>query len=155
MFHKAVELAFKEGTTLELTFQNGEVKLYDMAQLFGKYPQLKALEDRQLFLQGKLMGAYGIIWNDDIDIEAETIYEDGLTVRKVTPAMRTVADAVSAARAEAGLSQSELAKKTGIDQSDISKIERGVSNPSIQTLNRIAEAMGMRLSLSFVPNELK
>ena len=84
MFHKAIELVLKEGTSLELTFQNGEVKAYDMAVLFPKYHQLEALKNRKLFLSGKLMGSYGIIWNDDLDIEAETIYEDGVTVRQET-----------------------------------------------------------------------
>ncbi len=73
MFLKAIKLDFKEGTTLELTFQTGEIKFYDMANLFKKYPQLSALKDRELFLSGKLMGAYGIYWNDQLDIEAETI----------------------------------------------------------------------------------
>lgn len=73
MFLKAIKLDFKEGTTLELTFQTGEIKSYDMANLFKKYPQLSALKDRELFLSGKLMGAYGIYWNDQLDIEAETI----------------------------------------------------------------------------------
>ena len=72
MFHKAVDLKFKEGTILEMTFQDGLVKQYDLAVLFDKYPQLKALENRELFLSGKLMGMYGIVWNDDLDIEAET-----------------------------------------------------------------------------------
>ena len=40
MFHKAVDLKFKEGTILEMTFQDGLVKQYDMAVLFDKYPQL-------------------------------------------------------------------------------------------------------------------
>ena len=80
MFHKAINLEFKEGTTLELTFQNGEVKAYDMSVLFSKYPQLEALKDRKLFLNGKLMGSYGVYWNDELDIEAETIYEDGISV---------------------------------------------------------------------------
>ncbi len=84
MFHKAIELRFLEGTALEVTFQSGEVKRYDMRVLFPKYPQLKALEDRDLFLSGKLIGAYGIIWNDDLDIETETIWEDGETVRTQT-----------------------------------------------------------------------
>lgn len=77
MFHKATKLEFREGTLLELTFQNGEVRLYDMSVLFEKYPQLKALQDRELFISGRLMGAYGITWNDNLDIEAETIYEEG------------------------------------------------------------------------------
>lgn len=134
-----------------MTFQNGEVKAYDMSVLFEKYPQLEALKDRELFLQGRLMGAYGIIWNDDLDIEAETIFEDGVTVRKnPVSANAVVATALLAARAEAGLSQSELAAQTGIDQSDISKIERGVANPSISTLGRLASAMGKELKISIV-----
>lgn len=81
MFHKMVSVRFLEGTALEARFQDGLVKRYDMAALFPKYPQLRALENRELFRSGKLTGAYGIVWNDDLDIEAETIYEDGETVR--------------------------------------------------------------------------
>ena len=61
MFHKATELNFGEGTVLKVTFQDGLVKKYDMASLYDKYPQLQALSDRELFLSGKLLGAYGII----------------------------------------------------------------------------------------------
>ena len=132
-----------------MTFQNGEVKEYDMAALFGKYPQLTALTNRDLFLSGRLMGSYGIIWNDELDIEAETIYEDGRTVRvEEIPANLMIANAVLSARAKAGISQSELSAATGIDQSDISKIERGVANPSVNTLSRIATALGAKLSVS-------
>ena len=146
MFHKAIKLEFCEETTLELTFRDGKVKRYDMGTLFGKYPQLAALNDRELFLSGRLMGYYGIIWNDELDIEAETIYEEGVTVRTEKPAAgAVVGDAVSAARAKKGISQKALAEATGIDQSDISKIERGVANPSIGTLNRIAEALDAEL----------
>ena len=146
MFHKAVNLEFKEGTTLELTFQDGKVMQYDMALLFDKYPQLCALKNRDLFLSGRLMGSYGIIWNDELDIEAETIYEDGQTIRRIRPAASVMAgNEVAKARAKMGLSQKELSEKTGIDQSDISKIERGVANPSIATLTRIAEELGAKL----------
>lgn len=148
MFHKAVDMRFLEGTALEVIFQDGKVKQYDMARLFDKYPQLRALEDRSLFLSGKLMGGYGIIWNDDLDIETETIYEDGMTIREEEPmATLAAASAVASARALSGLSQKKLAAITGIDQSDISKIERGVANPSVATLERIAKALGGRLSI--------
>lgn len=149
MFHKATDMRFLDGTALEVHFQDGKVKRYDMAILFGKYPQLKALEDRKLFLSGRLMGAYGIMWNDDLDIETETIYEDGETVREEQPtANSAAASAVMAARAASGLSQKQLAAITGIDQSDISKIERGVANPSVSTLERIAKALGGQLAIS-------
>lgn len=149
MFHKATDMRFLEGTSMEVTFQDGQVKRYDMASLFSKYPQLRALEDRELFLSGKLMGAYGIMWNDDLDIETETIYEDGVTIRKEQPAgNQAAASAVASARALSGISQKQLAAMTGIDQSDISKIERGVANPSVSTLERIAKALGGQLAIN-------
>lgn len=149
MFHKAIKLEYREGTTLELTFQDGKVKRYDMSSLFSKYPQLEALKDRTLFTSGKLLGPYGIVWNDDLDIEAETIYEDGETVREEKPAAFVmVGEAVAAARAKKGLSQKELSDLTGIDQSDLSKIERGIANPSVNTLNRIAKALDAKLLIS-------
>ena len=150
MFHKAVRVEFKEKTIVEVTFQSGEVKAYDMSKLFKKYPQLKALENRMLFYSGKLQGAYGIVWNDELDLEVETVYEEGKTVRiEELPLTTQVAASVSEARAKAGISQKELAELTGIDQSDISKIERGKANPSIATLGRIAAALEMKLSIRF------
>ena len=149
MFHKAIELKLMEGTALEVLFQDGFVKRYDMSALFPKYPQLKQLENRELFLSGKLMGAYGIVWNDDLDIETETIYEDGEAVRKeVLMINKASSQAVAAARAAAWISQKQLAALSGIDQSDISKIERGIANPSVATLDRIAKALGGQLNIS-------
>ena len=152
MFHKAVELTLLDGTAMEVLFQDGRIKRYDLSDLFDKYPQLQALKDRSLFLQGRLEGAYGIVWNDDLDLETETVYEEGITVRTVKPAANLkAAQAVAAARAEKGLSQKQLAELTGIDQSDISKIERGLSNPSVSTMERIARALGgdLLINISF------
>ena len=120
MFHKATSLVFKEGTVLELTFQSGEVKSFDVSSLFGKYPQLTSLEDRDLFLNGILISPYGIIWNDELDLEVETVYEEGELVRRETPAAGIIAgEAVAAARARKGISQKKLSELTGIDQSDM------------------------------------
>jgi len=41
-----------------------------------------------------------------------------------------------------GLTQTELAEKTGIDQGDISRIERGSIFPNEKTLLRLADALG-------------
>ena len=111
--------------------------------------QLKQLKDRDLFLSGRMMGPFGIVWNDDLDIETETIYEDGVTVRQEKRTIHQASSqAVCAARAAAGISQKQLAVLTGIDQSDISKIERGLANPSVATLDRIANALGGQLKIS-------
>ena len=143
MFHKAIRLEFKEGTALELTFLDGRVMRYDMAWLFSSYPQLEVLEDRKLFLSGKLLGHYGIIWNDDLDLEAETVYQEGELVRVTEiPASVLAGHAVAEARAASCMTQAELSKACGIDQSDLSKLERGLLNPSVNTLERIAKALG-------------
>ena len=55
------------------------------------------------------------------------------------------------ARNEAGITQTELSRRTGIAQTDISKLERGNGNPSLKTLKRLAEGLGMTLELKFKP----
>jgi transcriptional regulator with XRE-family HTH domain len=45
--------------------------------------------------------------------------------------------------------QKDLAEKTGIAQGDISKLENGNSNPSLKTLQRIAEGLGKSLVIEF------
>ena len=59
--------------------------------------------------------------------------------------------ALSCARDECGLSQKELAKRSGIQQSEISRIESGDRNPSIRILHRLAKAMDRKLEIRFVP----
>lgn len=49
------------------------------------------------------------------------------------------------------LTQKQLAERTGINQADISKLENGTRNPSINLLKRLADGMGMRLKIEFVP----
>ena len=53
-------------------------------------------------------------------------------------------------RSEQKLTQQELAAHTGINRSDISKIENGNANPSLKTMKRLAAAMGKRVHISFV-----
>lgn len=59
--------------------------------------------------------------------------------------------AIVEARKSRQITQKQLAEKTGIDQSDISKIETGNANPSLSTLKRLAEGMDMILKLEFIP----
>lgn len=53
------------------------------------------------------------------------------------------------ARKESGLTQKELSEKIGINQADISKLERGNANPSLRTLKRLAAGMGCTLKVEF------
>lgn len=53
------------------------------------------------------------------------------------------------ARKASGFTQKELSERSGIAQSDISKLENGNANPSIRTLQRLAAAMGRTLKIEF------
>ena len=59
------------------------------------------------------------------------------------------------ARKQKHLTQKQLAERTGIDQADISKIETGNANPSLQMLKRLADGMDMILKLEFIPKTPK
>ena len=63
----------------------------------------------------------------------------------------SIIQAILDARTAAGLTQKDLATRTGIAQADISRLENGNANPSLRTLQRLAEGMGMKLKLEFVP----
>lgn len=57
------------------------------------------------------------------------------------------------ARTSRNMTQKELAERTGINQADISKLENGTRNPSINLLKRLADGMGMALKIEFVPKQ--
>ena len=62
-----------------------------------------------------------------------------------------IIQAIIDARKATGLTQKELAQRTGIAQSDICRLERGNANPSLNTLRRLAAGMGMEVKIEFVP----
>lgn len=51
------------------------------------------------------------------------------------------------ARKQAGMTQTQLADKIGADKSYISRIERGLTIPSISTFYRMVSAMGLSVEL--------
>lgn len=55
--------------------------------------------------------------------------------------------ALAEARAELNLSQQKLSEITGVQQSEISRIENGLGNPTTSTLTRLAGALGRRVTL--------
>ena len=59
---------------------------------------------------------------------------------------------LSALRIQKGLSQTEVATRAGIDQAEVSRIERGSTNATEDTLARIANALGADIAV--VPRTL-
>lgn len=71
------------------------------------------------------------------------------TIQPEMDVIRAIVDA----RASQNLTQKELAERTGINQADISKIENGTRNPSLNLLKRLADGMGMTLKIEFIPKQ--
>lgn len=64
---------------------------------------------------------------------------------------RQIMRAIVEGRDEQALTQKQLSEMTGITQADISRFENGTGNPSLRTLKRLAEGLGMSLKVEFVP----
>ena len=60
--------------------------------------------------------------------------------------------AIMDARIRAGITQTQLSKRSGISQADISRLENGNRNPSLNLLKRLATAMDSTLRIEFIPN---
>jgi ribosome-binding protein aMBF1 (putative translation factor) len=66
-----------------------------------------------------------------------------------------LASAVMDVRNRAGLTQAQLARKMGTTQPVVARLESGRTRPSMRTLDRLAEATGSRLRISFEPRAAK
>ncbi len=60
-----------------------------------------------------------------------------------------VGKAIKEARKAKGLTQKEVGAKLGISESAVNKYESGKENPTVITLQKVAEALGMRLEIHF------
>jgi len=59
----------------------------------------------------------------------------------------TLGERIRKARLQAGLSQREIARKSGITVSFLSQVEKNKSTPSLKSLQSIAQALDMKVNL--------
>jgi len=70
------------GLRLRAVFQDGELKIYDVAPIQERWPVFRSLKEIPgLFELVQVdTGGYGIVWNDEIDLAAEEIWNNGKDV---------------------------------------------------------------------------
>lgn len=87
MFYKVKSVNALPEYRLNLQFAEGVTKIYDVKPLFAKWEPFKSLEnDPALFSDVEVdVGGYGIIWNDDIDLSCDELFENGETVKTTIP----------------------------------------------------------------------
>ena len=77
------------------------------------------------------------------DNEFKTEYE------KLKPRYEAI-EQISKARKEQNMTQAELAKRVGTQKSNISRLESGNYNPSLDFLTKVSEALGKSLSVQLM-----
>lgn len=82
MFHKVKAVHALPDCRLSVQFAEGITKLYDVTQTFGRWEQFQELEsDPSLFYEVKVdTGGYGIVWNDELDLSCNELFENGEAV---------------------------------------------------------------------------
>lgn len=150
MIHYATKLRFLEDVKVELTYLDGKVIQFDMSNAFSKHPQLEELRrDRKFFESGHLdFDGSGIEWNDELDFSTSSIYECGIVVGQIKTQINSqIGFLLSMAREKQNITQTQLAKLTHIDQGDISRIERGIGNPTLKKIEKLFDALGVSLDI--------
>jgi len=116
--------------------------------LMAKWKPFSALKDEQLFRLVKVdAGGYGISWNDDIDLACNELWENGVPVDLVKIQRDQLTKYLAEVRRQAGMSQKQLEKTSGVKQPVIARLECGDTNPQLETILRILLPLGKTLGV--------
>lgn len=80
MFYKVKSVKPLPNYSLDVLFENGTSKEYDVKPLFHRWPVFQDLQQIQgLFHLVQVdSGGYGISWNDDIDLSCNELWDNGV-----------------------------------------------------------------------------
>ena len=107
MFHKIKNVSPLPEYKLSVQFAEGVTKIYDVKPLFQKIPAFKSLESNNDFGGVYVdVGGYGIIWNDELDLSCDELWDNGTTVETPFDGLIAFSDATELW----GLNESTLRK---------------------------------------------
>ena len=95
MFHKIKDVNPIPDYRLSVQFSEGVTKVYDIKPLFEKIEAFKVLENNPaLFADVTVdVGGYGVVWNDDLDLSCDELFENGSTVKTPFDGLMAFSDA--------------------------------------------------------------
>lgn len=119
MFHKIRNVFPLEDYKLLVQFMSGVTKIYDVKPLFEWREVFKTLKEYGLFYGVYVdIGGNGIVWNDEVDLSSEELWENGKEITTPFDGLISMSDATTIW----GLNESTLRKaisygklKNGID----------------------------------------
>ena len=108
MFHKIKNVSALPDYKLSVQFSEGITKIYDVKPLFEKLPVFAALQDNNsdFYAVSVDVGGYGIVWNDDLDLSCDELWENGVKVETPFDGLIAFSDATELW----GLNESTLRK---------------------------------------------
>ncbi len=95
MFHKIISVIPEKDFKVITRFIDGTITEYDMAPLFDTIPAFKIFIDNPEVFEGVCVdvGGYGIVWNDNLDLSSEEIWEKGKTIESQFSGLLSFAEA--------------------------------------------------------------
>ena len=95
MFHKIKSVSALPDSMLSVQFSEGVTKLYDMKPLFEKLPVFGKLKDDsgEFGCVSVDTGGYGIVWDDDLDLSCDELWENGKVVETPFDGLMAFSDA--------------------------------------------------------------
>ena len=107
MFHKVKAVSALPDFRLSVQFAEGVTKIYNVEPLFSNWESFRDLEDSELFSSVEVdVGGYGIIWNDELDLSCDELFENGNTIKTPFDGLMAFTDATELW----GLNESTLRK---------------------------------------------
>ncbi len=94
MFHKVKNVTALPDFKLSIQFSEGVTKIYNVKDLIEKNTMFHNLQNEELFYNVEVdVGGYGIVWNDDIDISCDELFENGKTIETPFDGLMAFSDA--------------------------------------------------------------
>lgn len=108
MFHKIKNVFPLPEYRLSVQFAEGITKIYDVKPLFERLPVFAGLKDAPDEFSGVSVdvGGYGVIWNDELDLSCDELWESGVQVDTPFDGLMAFSDATELW----GLNESTLRK---------------------------------------------
>lgn len=119
--------------------------IIDEVAFCRKWPSIKRRIQKDQWLKDRV-----VFWQTIYERVCERLREQGIRIRapqeaEIPPERMKIAHEIRNIRIKLGYSQKETAKKLGVIQQYISKIENGHENVSVDTLKRIADVFGKKV----------
>lgn len=146
MSHKIYSIEQGKDYCIDVVFYNGEKRRCNFKALLETHYE-EDIAKRALKYLSKIsiqLSKNGIVLTEGVIVDSDKIWGNSYSVgtNMIDDPAIMLADLLIDIRECAGISQRELEKRSGIKQTQISKIERGEANPSLKTISRLFASMG-------------